>query len=105
MRELQARLTHAKSLRVNQTDAETKLWYQLRAHRLGGFKFKRQVRISTYIADFVCLDSKLVVELDGGQHLENPADLERDRVMNQQGYRVLRFWNDAVLQETNVFLK
>ena len=68
-RERGMNLGHAKKLRSNMTDAERRLWYRLRAHRFGGVKFKRQVPIGPYIVDFACLSRKLILEIDGGQHL------------------------------------
>lgn len=79
------------------TDAEQKLWRALRS-RGAGSKFRRQVPLGPYIVDFVCFDAKLIVEVDGGQHSENPRDAERDRYFVNQGYRVLRFWNNDVLK-------
>ncbi|KTD75625.1 endonuclease domain-containing protein [Legionella waltersii] len=90
----------AKNLRKQSTDAERHIWYNLRANRLG-FKFKRQVPLGVYIVDFVCLEKRLIVELDGGQHLENQAyDMERSVWLNARGFKVLRFWNNDVLQQT-----
>jgi very-short-patch-repair endonuclease len=63
-------LENAKALRSNQTDAEQRLWYHLRAHRFMGLKFKRQKPIGRYIVDFVCMERRLIIELDGGQHAE-----------------------------------
>ncbi|MBI2785080.1 MAG: endonuclease domain-containing protein [Legionella longbeachae] len=91
---------HAKTLRKKSTDTETHLWYYLRAKRLG-FKFKRQVPIGTYIVDFACLEKRLIIELDGSQHLDNRRyDMERTAWLNTQGFKVLRFWNNDVLQQT-----
>ncbi len=91
---------HAKNLRKQSTDTERHLWYNLRANRLG-FKFKRQVPIGTYIVDFVCLEKRLIVELDGGQHLDNQKyDMKRTAWLNARGFKVLRFWNNDVLQQT-----
>ncbi len=87
----------AKLLRHQMTDAERRLWRHLRAHRLSGIKFKRQQPIGRYIVDFVCFHSRLVIEIDGGQHLRNVRDSERDAWMLGQGFRVLRFWNNEVL--------
>ena len=70
-------LNNAKSLRSNQTDAEMQLWHHLRAHRFMGLKFKRQKPIGAYIVDFVCIERKLILELDGGQHAENVGYDER----------------------------
>lgn len=104
MREGQARLSNAKALRTSMTDAEQKLWYHLRGHRLSGHKFKRQVRLGRYVVDFACLEHKLVVELDGGQHAEAPADAVRDAWLRNEGYAVLRFWNNQALQETEAVM-
>ena len=68
-------LTQAKRLRSNMTDAERRLWYRLRAHRFNGHKFKRQVPIGPYVVDFACLGRKLIIEVDGGQHADNPRDV------------------------------
>ncbi|OQX17606.1 MAG: DNA (cytosine-5-)-methyltransferase [Desulfobulbaceae bacterium A2] len=81
------------------TDAERRLWYHLRANRLQGIKFKRQKPLGSYIVDFVCLDKKLVIEVDGGQHQEQAAyDQERDAWLRREGFEVLRFWNTDVLK-------
>ncbi len=91
---------HAKALRKQSTNSEKHLWYYLRANRLG-FKFKRQVPIGAYIVDFVCLEKRLIVELDGGQHLDNQSyDMSRTAWLNAHGFKVLRFWNNEVLQQT-----
>ena len=70
----------------------------LRAHRLDGLSFRRQVPIGRFVVDFVCQDRRLIIELDGGQHAESVADMERDRWLQSKGYRVLRFWNSDVLK-------
>jgi very-short-patch-repair endonuclease len=93
-------LSHAKALRANMTEAERRLWYFLRAHRFAGMKFKRQAPIGRYIVDFVSFRRSLVVEVDGGQHAESEADLRRTRWLEDQGFRVLRFWNNEVLSNT-----
>lgn len=87
----------AKILRTNQTDVERKVWNALRAGRLMNYKFKRQVPIADFIVDFVCFEQKLIVEIDGGQHLESNKDLERDAELNVLGFRVLRFWNNEII--------
>jgi very-short-patch-repair endonuclease len=74
-----------------------RIWLALRDRRLGGFKFVRQETIGPYIADFVCRDRKLIVELDGGQHSENNGDRIRDAFLAAEGYKVLRFWNNDVM--------
>jgi len=78
------------------TDAEQKLWRVLRS-RASGAKFRRQVPLGPFVVDFVCFEARLIVELDGGQHADNPRDTRRDRYFSDQGYRVLRFWNNDVL--------
>jgi very-short-patch-repair endonuclease len=91
----------ARELRQNHSDAERLLWYQIRDRQLYGFKFRRQQPFDRYIADFVCLEQKLIVELDGGQHNEainKKADEQRTRYFEIKGYRVLRFWNNDVIQ-------
>ena len=88
----------ARRLRKNMTDAERALWRYLRMRQLDGHKFRRQVPIGPYIADFVCLKAMLVIEVDGGQHADAVTyDSRRDDFMRGQGYRILRFWNNEVL--------
>jgi very-short-patch-repair endonuclease len=92
-------LDRARQLRRNQTRAELELWMRLRGRQLGA-KFRRQYRIGRYIADFCYLERRLVIELDGGQHLEQvEADRKRTAYMTSRGFLVLRFWNDEVLKE------
>ena len=86
-----------RRLRRNSTDAEMRLWLSLRDRRLNGFKFVRQEAIDDFIVDFVCREKKLIIEVDGGQHAESPADRARDARLEAEGYRVLRFWNSDVL--------
>jgi adenine-specific DNA-methyltransferase len=91
-------LARARNLRKTATDAENHLWMELRARRLNGFKFKRQVPLGNYIVDFACLEIGLIIEADGGQHIEQQAhDQERTLWLQSNGYRVLRFWNDDIL--------
>ena len=88
----------ARKLRKEATDAELMLWKYLRAHRMAGYKFRRQFVIEPYIVDFVCLDARLIVEADGGQHLEQVADdLKRSEFLESLGYKVVRFWNHEIL--------
>ncbi len=87
------------------TDAEQRLWYRLRGHRLNGHKFKRQVPVGPYIVDFASLDRKLIIEVDGGQHAESSGDRRRDAFLRGQGYRVIRFWNNDVLRQTDSVLE
>jgi very-short-patch-repair endonuclease/succinate dehydrogenase flavin-adding protein (antitoxin of CptAB toxin-antitoxin module) len=98
-------LVFAKQLRRNMTDAEKMLWYHLRGHRFAGAKFKRQQPLGSYIVDFVCFDAKLVIEIDGGQHLESGSDKQRDKWLRDQGFRVFRFWNNEVLGQTEIVLE
>ena len=79
------------------TDAERKLWRALRSRSIGP-KFRRQVPLGPYVVDFVCFESKLIVEVDGGQHATSTRDAGRDRYFVGRGYRVLRFWNNDVLR-------
>jgi very-short-patch-repair endonuclease len=96
----------AKSLRRNMTDAEKKLWYFLRASRVNGHKFKRQVPIGNYIVDFVAPSLKFIVELDGGHHADQQEyDAARTRYLNDCGYRVLRFRDDEALKQTDAVLE
>jgi len=94
---------HAKPLRREMTEAESKLWFRLRSRRLGGYKFRRQVTIDPFIVDFLCLDRRLIVEADGSQHNEE-ADAERTAFLERQGYRVIRFWNNQVLGDIDAVL-
>ena len=99
-------LANAKALRSNQTKAEERLWYHLRAHRFLGLKFRRQKPMGRYIVDFVCLEQRLIIELDGGQHAEQVHyDQDRDAWLRSQGYTVLRFWNNDVMQQLESVLE
>ncbi len=87
----------ARALRSNLTDAERKFWYALRDRRFVNFKFRRQVPVGPFFADFVCYDSRVVIEVDGGQHAESSSDARRDRRFAANDFLVLRFWNNDVL--------
>jgi very-short-patch-repair endonuclease len=87
-------------MRANPTEAEKRLWSMLRDRRFAHCKFRRQQIIDSYIADFVSLSERLIVEADGSQHLESEDDLRRDRYLRAQGFRVPRFWNNHVLNES-----
>ena len=92
---------NARALRREMTDAERALWRHLRQCQIGGLKFRRQHPVGRYILDFVCLDTGLVIEVDGGQHAERSfEDEQRTLWLEQRGYRVLRFWNNEVLANT-----
>ena len=91
----------ARALRGNMTEAEKRIWFRLRAHRLNGASFRRQVPIGAYVVDFVSFDARLIVEIDGGQHAGSVRDKVRDTWLRSQGFVVLRFWNNDVLSNTN----
>jgi very-short-patch-repair endonuclease len=85
-------------MRSQATDAEHRLWQILRAHRFAGYKFRRQVPIDFYIADFVCFARRLIIELDGGQHAASTGDKRRDTYLEREGFRVLRIWNNDIFE-------
>jgi very-short-patch-repair endonuclease len=85
----------AKQMRST-TEAEHRLWQLLRAKRLAGYRFKRQLAIDEHIVDFVCIQKRLIVEADGGQHSENDHDKNRDAYLRSQGFALLRFWNNDI---------
>jgi very-short-patch-repair endonuclease len=88
----------ASILRQNMTQAEKRVWQILRSQQIKGYKFRRQVPIGHYIADIACHKARLIVEIDGGQHdRSSPQETERSGFLQNQGYRVLRFWNNEVL--------
>ncbi|SFZ84741.1 Very-short-patch-repair endonuclease [Devosia enhydra] len=91
-----ARAAHA--LRQNMTDAEHRLWQHLRNRQMLGHKFVRQQPVGPFIVDFACREANLVIELDGGQHADNPADARRTAALAAHGYEVIRFWNSDVLK-------
>ncbi len=96
----------ARKLRRRSTDAERRLRHYLRNRQLAGFKFRRQEVIGDYVADFVCLEAKLIIEADGGQHTEQQAaDAARTAELERKGFRVLRFWNHEILGETEHVLE
>ena len=90
-------LARAQRLRRELTNAERKLWSVLRNRQLGGAKFRRQQPIGPFIVDFACLELRLIVEADGGQHAESVRDIRRTAFFKSKGYRVLRFWNNEIL--------
>ena len=95
----------ARHLRKTMTDAERKLWRLLRGKQIECFRFRRQQPIGKYIVDFACLEKRLVIEVDGGQHaIHANADRERTAWLESEGYQVLRFWNHQVLKETRIVL-
>jgi very-short-patch-repair endonuclease len=88
----------AAGLRQRQTDAERRMWMLLRDRRLAHLKFRRQLPIGNYIVDLICLAKGLIIELDGGQHNDNPGDAKRTTWLESRGYKVIRFWNNDVLK-------
>jgi very-short-patch-repair endonuclease len=95
----------ARYMRINATDAENCMWFQLRNRQLCGVKFSRQFMINPYIVDFICREKMLIIKIDGGQHLSQVEyDNERTKFLNAQGYKVLRFWNDEVLKDLDIVL-
>jgi very-short-patch-repair endonuclease len=94
------KLDRARELRKNLTDVERLAWRKLRSRRFAGYKFRRQMPVGRYIVDFVCLERKLIVELDGGQHNEQvDYDQARTEWLKSQGFEVLRFWNHEVFED------
>jgi very-short-patch-repair endonuclease len=95
----------ARELRQNMTLAENRMWYFLRNRRLKGYKFVREYVIDGYIADFACREKKLVIEIDGSQHIDAAEyDQQRTKYLNSLGYKVLRFWNNEVLSNIEIVL-
>lgn len=98
-------MNFAKEQRKSGTDAEKVLWFNIRNNRLNGIKFKRQVPIGKYIVDFLCVRKKLIIELDGSQHIDNEEyDNVRTDYLSQKGYTVLRFYDDEVLKDISTVL-
>jgi len=88
---------YASRLRRDQTDVEQRFWLAVRDRRLAGAKFRRQATIGRYVVDFLCVQAMLIVELDGSQH-DEALDAERTRFLEARGYRLLRFWNNDVIE-------
>lgn len=96
---------HARRLRISATEAEKHLWRHLRCRQLANYKFRRQHVLGAYIVDFVCLEAKLVIELDGGQHQQQIVyDQCRTEHLVVMGFKVIRFWNNEVLLQTDAVL-
>jgi crossover junction endodeoxyribonuclease RuvC len=96
----------AQELRDNPTDVEKLLWWKLRNRQFGGWKFRRQVPIIGFVADFACLDASLIIELDGGQHAETVEyDERRSAALSKAGFRVLRFWNVDLIEDLDGVLR
>jgi len=96
----------ARTLRKNQTDVEQRLWLHLRNRRLLNYKFRRQCPIEPYVVDFACLDLKLIIELDGGQHADQIGyDEQRSVWLEKRGFKVIRFWNNDVTENIDGVLE
>ncbi|WP_296743043.1 endonuclease domain-containing protein [Mesorhizobium sp.] len=94
-----AKRNFARAMRRGPTDAENRLWQELRGRRLDNIKFRRQVPVGKYVADFLCAESRLIVEIDGSQRAESRHDQQRDADLKARGFRVLRLWNDDVMKD------
>ena len=99
------RIERARSLRCALTPAEFALWTRIRGRQLAGFKFVRQEPIGRYYADFLCRERRLIIELDGGQHAESRGDRHRDSALCALGYRVIRIWNNDVIENLDGVLQ
>jgi very-short-patch-repair endonuclease len=95
----------ARQSRQFSTDAERRIWSALRDRRLSRYKFRRQHPIGRYVVDFVCIEHRLAIELDGGQHATDPQDPSRTDWLERQGWQVIRFWNNDVLSNTGAVLE
>ncbi|MBY4630062.1 hypothetical protein CO652_19855 [Rhizobium sp. H4] len=100
-----AKTGQARQLRRNETEEEYHLWSDLRARRLNGYKFTRQVPLGPFIVDFLCREERLIVEVDGFQHAEGTTDQRRTEWLNTNGYSVLRFWNQEISRERRSVLE
>ena len=99
-------LANARSLRQNQTDAENILWFNLKNRKFAGIKFRRQVPIGNYIVDFLCSEKKLIIELDGSQHIDNiEYDKTRTEYLSNLGYKVIRIFNNEVIKNPKTVLE
>jgi very-short-patch-repair endonuclease len=95
---------NARRLRRQATDAEAAMWQALRSRRFSSIKFRRQFPFQNYILDFVCLERRLVIEIDGSQHAHSQKDREREAVLASEGFQVIRYWNNDVLQRRSAVL-
>ncbi len=92
----------ARHLRKNMTDAERKIWHSIKGKKIKNHRFRRQHPIGPYIVDFVCLENRIVIEIDGGQHAwQKETDEKRTKWLESEGYRVIRFWNNQIMNEFN----
>ena len=95
----------AKKMRRAPTDAEATMWRLLRDRRLALFKFRRQVPFQSFILDFVCFEKRIIIEIDGSQHANSGRDTARDAILTAEGFRVVRYWNNDVLQQPSAVLE
>ena len=105
-RQCSPRIRRARRLRHDASDVENRLWFRLRSRQVAGAKFRRQEPIGPYFVDFCCVEAKLVIELDGGQHAERRSQDEmRSEFLRRAGYRILRFWNSDVVENLDAVLE
>ncbi|HLZ04169.1 MAG TPA: DUF559 domain-containing protein [Bradyrhizobium sp.] len=95
----------AKAMRREPTDAEARMWTLLRDRRLANFKFRRQFPFQNYILDFICFDQRLVIEIDGNQHASSKRDATREAALAAEGFQIVRYWNNDVLQQSAAVLE
>jgi very-short-patch-repair endonuclease len=95
----------AKEMRRKSTDAEAAMWRVLRDRRLARFKFRRQVPFQSFLLDFVCFEKRLIIEIDGSQHVSSRRDAAREAVLMAEGFRIARYWNNDVLQQASAILE
>ena len=99
-------IKYARDLRSSSTFAERLLWSRIRRRQLVNYRFRRQVPLGLYIADFICFESRLIVEIDGSQHYEQSQyDSERTKYLNNQGFKVVRYWNNDVMRNIDLILE
>ena len=95
----------AKGMRHKPTDAEARMWKLLRDRRVASFKFRRQVPVESFILDFVCFEKRMVIEIDGSQHASSNRDIARETALMAEGFRITRYWNNDVLQQSSAVLE
>ena len=95
----------AKKMRHEPTDAEAAMWRLLRDRRFALFKFRRQVPFQAFIPDFVCFGKRIIIEIDGSQHASSERDVEREAILEAEGFRIARYWNNEVLQRPSSILQ
>lgn len=100
-----AKVGRARALRRRMTEAEKRMWFLLRDRRFDGLKFRRQVPIGRYVADFACYDARVVIELDGSQHAGSLTDRDRDSDLKERGFEVVRVWNNELFLEPDAVMR